>query len=119
MPLRNDACILNRPPDVEVLFEFNDTRKHPVADGYRPDHLIKEDYLTCGVHHYYNVNTVAPNGSAKGTIIFMDPTAYPHCLWIGKKINIQEGARVVGYAKVLKILNPLLAKEELDDRPPL
>ena len=30
---------------------------------------------------------------------------------IGKKINIQEGARVVGYATITKIFNPFLCLE--------
>lgn len=111
----SEKSILNNPPDVEVLFQFNGTRKHATADGYRPDHLIKENYLTCGVHHYCDAQTVAPDGTAKGTITFMEPKAYPHCLWIGKRISIQEGARVVGYATILKILNPLLVKDEPDD----
>ena len=112
----NDECILNRSPDVEVLFQFNGTRKNPVASGYRPDHLIKDDYLTCGVHHYYDVKNVAPNGTAKGTVTFMDPKAYPHCLWIGKRICFQEGPRIVGYVTILKILNPLLDIETRTDR---
>ena len=31
-------------------------------------------------------------------------------LWIGKKISIQEGARVVGHTTITKIFNPLLCK---------
>ncbi len=102
---------MNRTPDVEVIFEFNGTRMNPVADGYRPAHLITDNYLTTGIHHYYQVNAVPPNGTAKGTITFLSPEAYSHCLWIGKKINIQEGARVVGYATITKIFNPLLCLE--------
>ena len=102
--------MINRPPDVEVLFEFNLVRKRAVWDGYRPAHLIKEDYLTTGIHHYYEVDFVNPGGTAKGTITFITPEAYPHCLWIGKKINIQEGARVVGHATIIDIYNPLLKK---------
>ena len=106
----NKTEILHTPvPDVEVMFEFNGTRKIPVADGYRPDHLITDNYLTTGVHHYYGVSSVQPDGTAKGTITFISPEAYPHCLWIGKKLNIQEGARIVGYATVLKIFNPILS----------
>ena len=74
-------------------------------------HLVTGDYLTTGVHHYYNVQTVAPNGAAKGTITFITPEAYPHCLWVGKKINIQEGAKIVGYATILKVINPVLLGE--------
>ena len=102
---------MNSTPDIEVIFEFNGTRMNPAHDGYRPAHLVNETYLTTGVHHYYYVTEVAPDGKAKGTITFLSPEAYPSCLWIGKKINIQEGERIVGYATVTKIFNPILAKE--------
>lgn len=102
---------MNITPDVEVLFEFNGTRKNYAADGYRPHHLITEKHLTTGVHHYYDVQTVAPNETAKGTITFITPEAYPNCLWVGKRINIQEGTSIVGYATVLKVFNPALLSE--------
>jgi len=73
---------------------------------------VKDDYLTCGVHHYYDADTVPPDGTAKGTITFLDPTAYPSCLWIGKRISIQEGSRIVGYATINKIFNSILESED-------
>ena len=100
-----------RKPDVEVLFCFNGVRKTAVAQGYRPDHLVKDKYLTTGIHHYFGVDSVPPDGTAKGTITFLSPESYPHCLWIGKKISIQEGARIVGYATITSIYNPLLCLE--------
>ena len=106
-----NKTIFDQEPDVEVLFEFNGTRRTPAADGYRPHHLVTENYLTTGVHHYYDTQTVSLNGTAKGTITFLSPEAYPNCLWIGKKINIQEGERIVGYATILKVLNPILLGE--------
>ena len=99
---------MNTFPDVEVIFEFNNTRKSPANDGYRPAHLVVDDYLTTGIHHYYGVESVPPNGTAKGTITFISPEFYPHCLWIGKKIAIQEGLRIVGYATITNIYNPVL-----------
>lgn len=108
---------MNIAPDVEVIFEFIGTRSNPVCDGYRPMHLIKADYLTTGVHHYYDVDEVKPSGIAKGTITFITPEAYPHCLWIGKKLNIQEGERIVGYATITRIFNPVLALEEIEGNP--
>ena len=57
------------------------------------------------------MNAVPPNGTAKGTITFLSPEAYPQWLWIGKKINIQEGPRAVGYATISKIFNPFLCLE--------
>ena len=101
---------IDRTPDVEVIFVFNGIRKGPVADGYRPAHLIREDYLTTGVHHYYGVTQVPPDGTARGTITFITPEAYPASLWVGKVISIQEGERVVGTAIVERILNPILEK---------
>lgn len=106
-----EKTIFDQEPDVEVLFEFIGTRKHPAADGYRPHHLMTGDYLTTGVHHYYDVKTVPPNGTAKGTITFISPEDYPKSLWVGKKINIQEGEHIVGYATILKVINPILLGE--------
>ena len=100
---------MERAPDVEVIFEFNGARKNPANDGYRPAHLVTDNYLTTGIHHYYNVDAVSPNGTAKGTITFLSPESYPCCLWIGKKISIQEGARIVGYATITRIYNPILS----------
>lgn len=99
---------MNTMPDVEVYFEFNGKRNTPVKSGYRPAHLVDKGYLTTGIHHYYDEETVAPNGTAKGTISFITPEVYPHCLWIGKKIIIQEGERIVGQATVINVLNPIL-----------
>lgn len=104
----NKKTIFEQTPDVEVIFTFNHIRKNPARNGYRPHHLVTDTYLTTGVHHYYDVDEVPPGGSAKGTITFLSPEAYPHCLWIGKEIRIQEGTHVVGSATITRIFNPLL-----------
>ena len=106
--------VFQREADVKVLFEFIGVRKNPTISGYRPDHLIKDDYLTCGVHEYFDVEKVMPDGKAYGTITFMSPNVYPACLWVGKRINIQEGNRIVGYATIIEIYNPLLSMSEID-----
>ena len=100
----------DRTPDAEVFFHFNGTRKGPAADGYRPAHRIREDYLTTGVHQYYGVSEVAPDGEARWTITFITPEAYPHTLWVGKTMDICEGERIVGTATVEKVLNPVLQR---------
>ena len=97
-------------PDVEVTFYFNDYRKTPMLSGkYRPIHQIKEDYLTSGIHRYYSRDFAYPNDTVRGTITFLTPEFYPNCIWVGKKIRIQEGKHIVGYAIVEKIYNPILA----------
>ena len=102
---------MREEPDVEVLFEFNGERQSPCFDGYRPAHLVTDDYLTTGVHHYYDSDKVSSNGKAKGTITFITPEYYPACLWVGKCINIQEGARIIGHATITKIFNSILRVE--------
>jgi len=99
---------LNRAPDIEVLFEFKGTRKNPVHSGYRPDHLIFENYFACGRHEYYGEEVVQPDEKTYGTITFLAPENYPETLWVGKKIRICEGPKVVGYATIERIFNPYL-----------
>jgi len=100
--------VLDNKPDVEAIFEFDGVRKSPTIDGYRPHHLVNDTYLASGTHHYYDVAEVPPGGKAKGTITFLLPEFYPSCLWVGKKINMQEGLRIVGHATITKIFNPIL-----------
>ena len=54
--------------DVEVIFVFNGERKRNLMSGYRPAHLLADGYLTTGIHKYFGVNSVAPNGIVEGTI---------------------------------------------------
>ena len=108
---RHYARTTGPEPDVEVMFRFNGTRDNPAFDGYRPSHLVKDDYLTTGLHHYYGMEQVASDGEAYGTITFISPEHYPGSLWIGKTIMFQEGARVVGQATVLEIFNPVLDRD--------
>lgn len=98
--------------DLEVIFAFNGTRKKPMYDGYRPAHKLMEDCLTTGTHHYYDTECVYPNGNARGTISFICPEHYPACCWVGKRISIQEGGRVIGFATIVKVLNPILLLNE-------
>ncbi|MWC30269.1 hypothetical protein [Paenibacillus sp. MMS18-CY102] len=98
--------------DVEAVITFIRTedggRRGRAASGYRPAHLVNDHYLTTGVHHYYDREFLAPGESTLGTIAFITPEYYPHCLWVGKTIKIQEGANLVGYAEITRIFNPLL-----------
>lgn len=103
-----------RSPDVEAEITLLPTdqggRQGPARSGYRPAHKVKEDYLTTGVHNYFDCDEVFPGQTVRGTIAFITPEVYPHCLWVGREIDIQEGSRVVGRARITKILNPLLEK---------
>ena len=94
-------------PDIEAIFEF--ILKKEVHDGYRPSHMVKENCLTTGLHHYYKDKNI--DGEVKGTITFITPEEYPACLWIGKKIEMFDGSKLIGYATVLKIFNAVLNRD--------
>jgi len=100
--------------DVEVVFEFIGVRQSPTRNGYRADHKIREDYLTCGMHQYERGDTAPVCGKIRGTIKFITPEAYPHTCWKGKVIPVQEGTCLVGYATIERVLNPLLDASLLD-----
>jgi elongation factor Tu len=95
--------------DVEVLFEFIGQRKEKLFEGYRPAHLVKKDYLTTGVHSYYDFDENSYD-EIVGTITFISPEEYPACMWIGKKIEMYEGTSLIGHATIRKIFNPILEK---------
>lgn len=103
-------------PDIKAVFEFNGVRQRNIFDGIRPIHALIVDgkrYLTTGIHRYFDKKEVLPNETVQGTITFISPEAYPHCLDIGDKIDIYDGPeRVIGTATVTGIMNPLLKKTE-------
>lgn len=105
-------------PDIEAKITFlqsdgkGNGRNKPAYSGYRPAHLIRDDCLTTGQHHYYGDAVVQPGETVMGTVSFITPEVYPRTLWIGKIIRIQEASRIVGYAEVTRILNESLRKPE-------
>jgi elongation factor Tu len=101
-----------RPPDVEAEITLLPTaeggRQGPAFSGYRPHHKVRADYLTTGIHQYLDCAEVFPGQTVRGTITFITPEVYPHCLWVGRVIDIQEGSRVIGRACITRIINALL-----------
>lgn len=95
--------------DVEATFHFNGNRKNNIIEGYRPAHMIQEGYLTTGLHSYYKRKDNTEE--IKGMIAFLSPEYYPNCLWVGKKIEMYEGSKRIGYATITRIFNPILEKD--------
>lgn len=64
-------------PDIEAKITFlkNGERTRPVFSGYRPAHLVADNYLTTGTHHYYEKDIVEMGETALGTITFISPEA--------------------------------------------
>lgn len=60
-------------PDIEAFITCQ--RNNTFFDGYRPAHLIKDDYLTTGIHKYYDRESVKIGESVLGAITFITPEA--------------------------------------------
>jgi translation elongation factor EF-Tu-like GTPase len=103
-----------RQPDVEAEVTFlsaeSGGKLNAVKSGYHPMHQVLEDYITSGHHEYLDKNEVWPGETAVTQIWFITPEAYPGSLWIGRKVRVQEGSRLVGDAKITKIFNKLLER---------
>jgi elongation factor Tu len=101
-----------RQPDIEaevtLLATAEGGRSTPAKSGYRPNHLVFPDYLTSGHHEYKDKEQVLPGEPAITEIWFLTPDQYPKSMRVGKVIRVQEGSRLVGHAKVLKIYNEVL-----------
>lgn len=97
--------MINLKPDIRANITL--TREKPVYSGYRPAHLIG-DYLTTGIHEYFNIGILKSGETAEGTITFLSPEHYPHSLKVGMRLVFQEGAKIAGYVEILEIYNEFL-----------
>jgi elongation factor Tu len=70
--------------------------------------MLRPPYLTSGYHKYKDKDQALPGESAITDIWFLTPEHYRHSIQVGTVIRVQEGSRLVGHAKVLKIYNKLL-----------
>ncbi|MCA8106963.1 MULTISPECIES: hypothetical protein [Burkholderia] len=101
-----------RPPDLMVNFSLTAQRSDgslkEVVSGYRPIYKVRDDYLSSSHHEFVDVTGVCTGQQGRAEVWLLSPEAYPHTFWIGRRVEVAEGSRVVGIAEVLQILNPLL-----------
>jgi len=95
-------------PDFMGLVSLKTERGWPITSGVRPAHQVTPEILTTGEHIFFEDDILMPGSSAKAYIRLLSPEYYPHCLSVGKEININEGPKVIGKVKVLEIYNELL-----------
>jgi hypothetical protein len=67
-----------------------------VRSGYRPQHLLHENYQSTGFHIYPEREFVGPVERAHVQVRLITPEVYPCCLW------------EVGTLRVEKIINEIL-----------
>jgi len=100
-------------PDIEAVVTLLPTNEGGrigyASSGYRPQHVLAENWITSGVQTYLTREIVNPGESSLANIKFLSPLE--NSLWVGREIRIQEGSKVVGYAKVTKIYNQALLRK--------
>ena len=104
-----------RSPDLLVMFMLTaltgeGTVKH-VRTGYRPMYKIRPAYWSSAHHEFAEGRSVATREQCFAEVWLVTPEAYPHTLWTGRVLDVAEGARVVGHAEIIQVLNPLLVTD--------
>jgi hypothetical protein len=101
-----------RSPDLIVNFALTALRTDGspkyVISGYRPIYKVKPDYWSSAHHEFMDVSRVETGQQAHAEVWLLSPEAYPQTFWIGRRVEVAEGARLIGIADVLQVLNPLL-----------
>jgi len=98
---------MNNRIDFEGVFHLFPSHV-AVMSGYRPQHLLHENYQSSGTHTYPDRELVNPDEPAPVHVQLISPEAYPCCLWEGRVLSILEGTRLVGTLTVRKIINKSL-----------
>ncbi len=101
-----------RPPDLIVNFSLTACRSDgslkKVISGYRPIYKVRTDYWSSSHHEFVGATGVCTGQQCEAEVWLLSPEAYPHTFWLGRRVEVAEGSRVVGVVDVLKIVNPLL-----------
>ena len=83
-------------------------REGSVLSGYRPQHLLHDNYQTSALHQYEDTDELHPGQAATTKVWFITPEVYPRILWPGRVISVFEGSKRVGSLRVTEVLNPHL-----------
>ena len=102
--------LLEKDFDIEAIIENLRPSGNVMHSGYRPAHKVNDNYLTTGEIIFVDGLDLLYGNKSLAYIKFITPEYYPNCLWVGKKIQIQEGSILTGYATITKIINKKLEK---------
>lgn len=92
--------------DIKAKLEDLGVRHTPIFSGIRPAIQIKDDYMTTSIVEFEGQMEY---GKLKDVVVmFISPEYYANSLWIGKKMEVYEGAKVIGYLTVTEIVNAVL-----------
>lgn len=96
--------------DIKATLEDLGVRKTPIFSGIRPTIKVKEDYLTSSLIEFES--EMVDGFVDEVSIWFVSPEHYPKSLWVGKILEVYEGARVIAYVTVTEVMNKILDIEK-------
>ncbi|WP_258167921.1 hypothetical protein [Paraburkholderia sp. BL21I4N1] len=96
----------------------NDGLPKRVMSGYRPIYKARPDYWSSAYHEFVDGKGVETGGNSEAEVWLLTPQAYPQAFWIGRRVEVAEGTRIVGLIEVLQILNPLLKLSDTANESP-
>ena len=101
-----------RNPDFEAEISFLLTteggRTTPVASGYRSLHDFGNGELYGAQHEYPGHEWVHPGETVVARLWIFFPDSLGANLRQGTEFSVQEGPRVVGQGRIIRVLNPAL-----------
>ena len=95
--------------DRHCLAKITNYRETNIFSGYRPAHLIRDDYLTTGMHEYVDCESIKSGEFAMGYIQFISPEVYPRTLYPGRIVEFFEGRRKTGEIEIFEVYNNILS----------
>lgn len=109
---------IQRSPDALVTFKLTAESvsggPKMVLSGYRPTYDIREDYWTSVIHEFLNAERIVTGETAAANVVFITPEVYPHSLWVGHKLVVREGSRIIGESTINEIYSPILKRQTAD-----
>ena len=105
------------PPDIEAEIHFfareEGGRRTPCKSGYRPSHDFGiEGMLNDAVHQYIDKEWVSPGETVLTHLSFLAPETQFGRLYEGFEFTVQEGTRIVGRGRIIRVFNQILISAE-------
>ena len=95
--------------DIKARLEDLGVRKTPIFSGIRPTIKVKDEYLTTSIIEFEK--EMIDGVVDEVNICFISPKYYANSLWVGKRLEVYEGAKVIAYVTVTEIINEVLSRD--------
>ena len=102
----------DRRPDIEAEITLVPTesggRRTPVLTGYRPAHDFGVEGTLVDAAHDYAAGELIPGETGRALMTFGVPSLVAGHIVEGMTFTVQEGSRIIGRGRVLRVLNESL-----------